>query len=104
MNNKQTPDEGLLLEEKDIVEKCGLSPKTVKLLKNMSEKTYKEVATEIIYLANPVIEKQERAKVEALFGDGVTLIYFRRKRDNKANIEECYLIIKSEWEALKGEK
>ena len=53
--------------EREIIEKCGLSPKTAKLLKDMDEKTYKEIATEIIYLAKPIIEaksvKAERKKI-----------------------------------------
>ncbi len=49
----------------------------------------------------PDIEKAEREKVEVLFADTPSFTTFIRARDGKAGVEECYLIIKSEWPALK---
>ena len=45
----------LLPTEEEIIARCKLSPKTVKLLRDMSEETYKEIAREIIFLAKPII-------------------------------------------------
>ena len=45
-----------------------------------------------------------RAAVEKLFADGTTPVTFIRKRDGKKGVEDCHLIIKSEWQGLeKGE-
>lgn len=52
---------------KEIIERCGLSPSTVKLLEDMDEKTYKEIAREVIFLAKPIIEKQERERIVGLY-------------------------------------
>lgn len=47
-------------------------------------------------------EEEIRKQVETLFADTPTFTTFIRTRDNKAGVEECYLIMKSEW--LKGGK
>ena len=46
-------------------------------------------------------KEQERERIEALFADNTGTTTFIRKRDNKAGVEECHLIIKGEWQALK---
>lgn len=52
---KSMAQDELSLTEEEIIAKCELSPKTAKLLKDMSEETYKEIAREIIFLAKPII-------------------------------------------------
>ncbi len=53
--------------EEEIIAKCKLSPKTVKLLRDMSKETYKEIAREILFLAKPIIlakaKKQEGERI-----------------------------------------
>ncbi len=44
-----------LWTEEEAIAKCKLSHKTVKLLRDMSDEAYKEVAREIIFLAKPII-------------------------------------------------
>lgn len=87
------------ITKKEIVEKCKLSPSTAKLLEDMDEKTYKEIAREVIFLAKPLIEKQER---ERLMG------WLKKYNDfNECGVERigCGLLLTTkDYRALKEEK
>lgn len=50
--------------------------------------------------AKPIIEKQQRERIEKLFDDVPAPITFIRTH----SVEDCFLIKVSDWQALKGEK
>ena len=54
--------------------------------------------------AQEAIRKDERERVEELFADTPVIHTFIRKRGDKAGVENCLLIIQSEWQALKEKK
>ncbi len=61
---------------------------------------YREDADQILALIPDV----DTGEIESLFADGTTHHTFIRGRDNRSSVEECYLILKSEWQALKSKR
>ena len=49
--------------KQEIIERCKLSTSTIELLEGMDDKTYKEMAGEVIFLARPIIAKQEMGRI-----------------------------------------
>ena len=77
--------------KKEIIERCGLSPSTVKLLEDMDEKTYKEIAREVIFLAKPIIERDQAEvfhEVITPLRDGVAELD-KKLKDREADLIEA---------------
>ena len=63
------------------------------------------LGNEVAQLANiKEAKREERGRLEDMFADNEGMTTFIRKRDGKAGVESCKLIIVGEWQALKGGK
>ena len=70
------------------------------LRKTDQEKTRDNFTQQIIERAYAQGKREERERIEYMFADNEGMITFIRKRDGKAGVENCKLIIVTEWQAL----